>query len=141
MNTYNYGSSNKISNNRNNCGCSNNTPNFNYCCMNNTPNSTKNPSSNLSNNCINPLAACFFTLPPSQFALVSALLGILLLDNLNINQQNQLGNFLVGTGQTLLTAAAQGAALQDQSSQNDAVRQQLEIIKNHIRDLEQELDK
>jgi hypothetical protein len=103
--------------------------------MSNIANDSKNPD----NNCINPLAAWFFALPPGQFALLSALLGIVLIDNLNLNQQNQIGNFLVGAGQSLLTAAAQGTALQDQSSQNDTVRQQLEIIRKHIRDLEQEL--
>ncbi|WP_042317119.1 hypothetical protein, partial [Desulfofarcimen acetoxidans] len=48
------------------------------------------------------------SLPPQQFTLLSALIGILLINYLNINEQNSLGNFLVGIGQTLLTAAAQG---------------------------------
>ena len=59
----------------------------------------------------------FFSLPPKQFALLSSLIGILLTDNLNPDQQNALGNFIVNIGQVILTSAAQGQLLQDSGSQ------------------------
>lgn len=100
------------------------------------------PSNNLCNdtNKVNPLASCFFSLPPKQFSLLSSLFGILLIDNLDLNQQNSLGNFIVGVGQAILTAAAQGQLLQSNSSQNDHIRQQIQLLKKQICTLEQELD-
>lgn len=62
-------------------------------------------------------ASCFFSLPPRQLALLSSLIGILLTDNLNPDQQNTLGNFIVNIGQVILTSAAQGQLLQDNGSQ------------------------
>jgi hypothetical protein len=89
--------------------------------------------------------SCFFSLPPKQLALLSSLIGILLIDDLDLNQQNSLGNFIVNIGQAILTAAAQGQSLQSNSSQNDNsqkddTRQQFEILKKQICALEQELD-
>lgn len=89
--------------------------------------------------------ACFFSLPPKQFALASSLVGILIIDNLDLNQQNSLGNFIVNIGQAVLTAAAQGQSLQSNSSQkdnsqNNHIRQQFEILKKQMCALEQELD-
>lgn len=46
----------------------------------------------------NPLVELFFSLPPKQFSLLSSIIGILLLDDLTLNQQNSLGNFLVNVG-------------------------------------------
>ncbi|MCX7920603.1 MAG: hypothetical protein N3B21_01055 [Clostridia bacterium] len=100
------------------------------------------PGNNLcnDNNLENKLASCFFSLPPKQFSLLSSLLGILLIDNLDLNRQNSLGNFIVNVGQAILTAAAQGQSLQSNSSQNDHIRQQIQMLKKQICALEQELD-
>jgi len=65
------------------------------------------------NNIENTLISCFFSLPPKQFSLLSSLIGIFLIDNLDTNQQNSLGNFLVNVGQAILTAAAQGQSMQN----------------------------
>lgn len=70
------------------------------------------------NNCDNYLASCFFSLPPKEFSLLSSMIGLLLIDNLDINQQNSLGNFLVGVGQALLTAAAQGQLVEGNKDNN-----------------------
>lgn len=100
-------------------------------------NSCNNPCNNSSY--VNPLTQSFFSLQPKQFSLISSLLGILLIDNLDLNQQNSLGNFIVNVGQAILTAAAQGQALQSNSSQDDRIRQKIEMLKQQICDLEKEL--
>jgi hypothetical protein len=56
-------------------------------------------------NCLK--GSCFFNIPAKQFSLLSSIIGILLIDNLNIDQQNAFGNFLVNVGQNILTSAAQ----------------------------------
>jgi hypothetical protein len=78
--------------------------------------------SDLNNNDINMIktsTSCFFSLPPKQVSLLSSVIGILLIDNLDLNQQNSLGNFIVSIGQAILTAAAQGQSLQSTNSQNE----------------------
>ncbi|HOQ02194.1 MAG TPA: hypothetical protein PK604_15540 [Acetivibrio clariflavus] len=82
----------------------------------------------------------FFSLPPKQFALLSSLIGILLIDNLDLNQQNALGNFIVNVGQAILTSAAQAQTLQNNNSQNDYIRKQIQILKQQIDMLEKQLD-
>jgi hypothetical protein len=55
--------------------------------------------------------SCLFSLPPKQFVLLSSLIGVLLTENLDLNEQNSLGNFIVNVGQSILIAAAQGQSL------------------------------
>ncbi len=62
----------------------------------------------------NDMMSCFFSLPPKQFALLSSVIGVLLIDDLNSNQLNSLGNFIVNIGQTILTAAAQASTLESE---------------------------
>lgn len=102
----------------------------------------KNQCDNINNdsNCDNLLTKCFFSLPPKQFSLLSSLLGILLIDNLDLDQQNALGNFIVNVGQAILTSAAQGQMLQSNNSQDDHIRQQIQILKQQIFTIEKQLD-
>lgn len=95
---------------------------------------------NNNSNCENPLVKYFFSLPPKQLALLSTLVGILLIDNLDVNQQNSLGNFIVNVGQAILVSAAQSQVLQSNSSQKDYIRQQIQILKQQIQTLEKQLD-
>lgn len=81
----------------------------------------------------------FFSLSPVKFSLLASLLGVLLIDNLDLNQQNSLGNFLENVGQNLLTAAAQGQTVQ--ASQQNQIRKQIQSLKNQIAELEEELDR
>ncbi|MDP4180423.1 MAG: hypothetical protein Q8942_04940 [Bacillota bacterium] len=83
---------------------------------------------------------CLFSLNPIQFSLLSSIIGILVIDNLDLNQQNSLGNFLVGVGQNILTAAAQGAMLESKNEKNDQIRDQIQMLKKQICVLEQDLD-
>jgi hypothetical protein len=59
------------------------------------------------NNSKGSLSSCFFSLSPKQFSLLSSIIGIFLIDNLDIDQQNSLGNFIVNIGQAILTSASQ----------------------------------
>ncbi len=79
----------------------------------------------------------FFSLDPLKFSLLSSLIGIFLIDSLDQNQQNSLGNFIVNVGQNLLTAA-QGETLQQ--SQRNQIRRQIQSLKNQIAELEAELE-
>jgi hypothetical protein len=79
-----------------------------------------------------------FSLSACKFSLLASLLGILLIDNLNLDQQNSLGNFLENVGQNLLTAAAQGEIVQER--QQAEIRRQIQSLKKQIAALEDQLD-
>lgn len=83
--------------------------------------------------------SCLLSLPPKQFAALSTLLGILLIDDLSVDQQSALGNFLLSVGQTILTASAQEQSLQSCISQNDQVQEDIEDLKKQIALLKNEL--
>ena len=89
---------------------------------------------------VNPIVSCFFSLPPKQFALLSSLVGLILIENLNLDQQNSLGNFISSVGNFILTSAAQGDTLQSESKKNDKIRHQIEMLKKQISELEEQLD-
>lgn len=62
---------------------------------------------NLENNVYKTLVSYVTSLPPKQFILLSSLIGILLIDNIDTEDQFILGKFINNVGQTILTAAAQ----------------------------------
>lgn len=59
------------------------------------------------NNTYKALISCIVSLPPKQFVLLSSLIGILLIDNIDAKDQFILGKFINNIGQTIITAAAQ----------------------------------
>lgn len=89
---------------------------------------------------VNPIESCLLSLPPKQFALLSTIFGLLLLDDLSIDQKNALGNFIVSVGQTILTAAAQEQSLQTDNSKDDQICEDIEDLKKQITLLKKELD-
>ena len=93
-------------------------------------------------NKISCVSSCLLSLPPKQFAVLATAFGLLLQDDLSIDQQNALGNFFLSVGQTMLTAAAQEQALQNCSSQNnnDQVHEDIEDLKKQITLLKKELN-
>jgi hypothetical protein len=97
-------------------------------------------SNNKSCDNIAPIESCLLSLHPKNFALLSTILGLSLLDGLNVNQKNALGNFIVNVGQTLLTVAAQDQSLQDDTSQNDQILDDIEDLKNQITALKKEIN-
>lgn len=85
----------------------------------------------------------FFNIPPRQFALLSALLGLLLIDDLDFDEQNSLGNFLVSIGQVLMASSAQGSLQQNKAqaeNEKDNIKQQIKKLKDQICDLEKGID-
>lgn len=93
-------------------------------------------STNSSRDSITSIDSCLLSLPPTQFALISTIFGLILQNDLNVDQKNALGNFIVSIGQTLLTAAAQEQSLQSDNSQND-----IEDLKIQVALLKKELSK
>lgn len=70
-------------------------------------------SSSENKNCNkNSIASSFFSIPPNQYALLASLIGVVLSENLDLNQQNSLGNFIVDIGTTMLTMASQGQLIE-----------------------------
>lgn len=61
----------------------------------------------VSNSTYKALVSYITSLPPKQFILLSSLIGILLIDNIDAKEQIILGKFINNIGQTILTAAAQ----------------------------------
>lgn len=53
------------------------------------------------------LISSITSLPPRQFVLLSSLIGIILIDNIDAKDQIILGKFINNIGQTILTAGAQ----------------------------------
>ncbi|RCX16894.1 hypothetical protein DFR58_109121 [Anaerobacterium chartisolvens] len=81
----------------------------------------------------------FFSIPPEQFTLLASVVGFLLAENLDANEQNSLGNFLTLVGQVLMTVASQKALL-DSGNDNQQILQRLNYLKKHISEIEQELE-
>lgn len=90
---------------------------------------------------------------PSELAVLSTVLGILIAAKLNTNEQNIIGNFLVGVGQTILTIAAQFQNLESQeenqnednksnnsNSSNKDLQKQIDEIKAYLKKLEDSMD-
>ncbi len=86
---------------------------------------------------------CFDRIPPRQFSLLAAIIGVLLTADLDVDEQNSFGNFLVSVGQGLLTSAAQDENLKahkvDQQKYNelcskiDEISEQLINIKGKLK--------
>ena len=81
-----------------------------------------------------------FELSSKEFAALSTLIGFALLPGLSANQQNALGNFLMGIGQVLETAAAQQAITQpNQTSRTALSAEQIKQLEERLSALEQRL--
>ena len=80
---------------------------------------------------------------PTELAILSTVLGILIAEKLDLNQQNITGNFLEALGQTILLINAQIQSLQSQQqsqssqSNNDAsikeLQKQIDELKEYIK--------
>ena len=80
-----------------------------------------------------------FELSPKEFTALSVLLGFALLNGLDANRQNALGNFLMGIGQVLETAAAQQAVAAQSQPQQAALSAQMKELETRLAALEQHL--
>lgn len=80
-----------------------------------------------------------FALPPAQFSLLSSVLALLFVEGLDLGQQNSLGNFIVGIGQTILVAAAQGQLIQENSDPTAQMQRQIQALKKQVDCLEHQI--
>ena len=76
----------------------------------------------------------FFDLPPELMTAVATVLGFALMGNLDANQQNSLGNFLILVGQLLETSANQSFLLQanQQTDQMEALQRQIDELRRRL---------
>lgn len=90
---------------------------------------------------------------PNELAILSAVIGIIIASKYNINQQNVVGNFLDGVGQTLFIIAAQAQNLQPASGNSDAnngnsnsnssnvdLQKQIDELKDYIKKFEEKMN-
>ena len=90
---------------------------------------------------------------PSELATLATIIGIIISSKYNVNQQNVVGNFLEGVGQTMLIIAAQAQNLQPQSVTQGAenvnsnsnrgykdLQKQMDELKNYIKKFEDNIN-
>jgi len=90
---------------------------------------------------------------PCELATLATIIGIIIAAKLNINQQNLVGNFLDGVGQTIFIIAAQAQNLQptvdnqgsdnensNSSSSNVDLQNQIDELKEHIKKFEDNMN-
>jgi hypothetical protein len=93
--------------------------------------------------CTNTGDTGIFSLAPTSYALLASLIGVLLSCNLNLEQQNSFGNFLLSIGQTVLTAAAQGQMQQSEKESkccDDDLRDEIKRLKAQMCVFEEKLN-
>ncbi|MBU3144328.1 hypothetical protein [Clostridium sp. CF012] len=85
---------------------------------------------------------------PNELATLATIIGIIIASKYNINQQNVVGNFLDGVGQTLFIIAAQAQNIQPQAengnsnsnSSNDDLQKQIDELKEYIKKFEDNIN-
>ena len=85
---------------------------------------------------------CFFNIPGQQFTLLSVLTALLLINNLDLELQDTLGNFFSSIGQSITTASGQNRLLsaRRKQSKNDMLKERLAALKNQINSLEAQIE-
>ncbi len=83
----------------------------------------------------------FFSIPPKQYALLSFLIGILLADELDIDEQNSLGSFLQSVGQTISMIATQRSLLENLDDKTDNTQDQIDRLTKQVEQLKKQIEK
>jgi hypothetical protein len=81
----------------------------------------------------------FDLIPPEQFSLLAALLGLLLAEDLDVSEQNAMGNFFLTLGQTTLTNAAQSENQKNHNINNKELWKQIDNLTDQLEDLKKQL--
>jgi len=89
---------------------------------------------------------------PNELAIFSTVIGVIIASKYNINQQNVVGNFLDGVGQTLFIIASQAQNLQpvagnsganngdnNSNSSNVELQKQIDELKAYIKKFEDKM--
>ncbi|MDP4092140.1 MAG: hypothetical protein Q8920_02160 [Bacillota bacterium] len=82
----------------------------------------------------------FNCIPPSNFALIAAFLGVILTEGLDLNEQNAIGNFILSVGQTILTKASQAEGQKEHNINNTEVGRTLDDLGRQIEKLKRQLE-
>lgn len=82
-----------------------------------------------------------FALTPAQMSLLSSMLGLLFIEGLDLDQQNSLGNFIVGIGTSILVAAAQGSLIEANTDPTAVMQRQIQSLKKQMDALQRKIDR
>ncbi|NLY74260.1 MAG: hypothetical protein GX075_03050 [Firmicutes bacterium] len=80
----------------------------------------------------------FFSIPPGPFTILANLIGVAFAKNLNSDQQNSLGNFLLSIGQSIATYGAQ-QSLQQSQADNEQIYNQIQLMKEQLKFFEERI--
>lgn len=83
----------------------------------------------------------FDFVPPNQFALLAALLGLLFTRGFDANEQNAIGNFFVSIGQSTLTNAAQVENRKAHDLDKDDISKKIDALSNQLNDIKKQINK
>lgn len=84
------------------------------------------------------------SIPSEQITILSTLIGVLISSDLDVDEQNALGNILINIGQALVTVASLEAIQQSQNNeqmQKQYICQQIDQLNLQINQLRQQLKK
>lgn len=95
----------------------------------------------MSRNPIVSLSQLLLSLNPFEFATLAYILGVLLSDGLNANEQSSLGNFYNLLGEVIQTIGAQAQNLNSSPQQTANVNDAIESLKGKIGNIEDIIQK
>ncbi len=84
--------------------------------------------------CSDKFSSILLSLTPEQFTAIAVLIGFLAADDLSVDEQNTLGNFLMTIGQIIVTIAGQKAILEAEQSDSQ-MPQRIDDLQKQIDDL------
>ncbi|MDE6408353.1 MAG: hypothetical protein K2K48_00340 [Anaeroplasmataceae bacterium] len=95
----------------------------------------------MSRNPITSLSQLLLSLNPYEYATLAYIIGILLSEGLNYNEQASLGNFYNLLGEVIQTIGAQAQNLDSSPSQSSNVDDAIEALKGKIGNIEEIINK
>ena len=95
----------------------------------------------MSRNPITSLSQILLSLNPYEYATLAYILGILLSEGLNYNEQSSLGNFYNLLGEVIQTIGAQSQNLDSSTSQAPNMDDTIESLKGKIGNIEEIIQK
>ena len=95
----------------------------------------------MSRNPITSLSQLLLSLNPFEYATLAYILGILLSEGLNYNEQSSLGNFYNLLGEVIQTIGAQSQNLDSSAQQAPNVDDAIESLKGKIGNIEEIIQK
>ena len=82
----------------------------------------------------------FDCLNPIEFSFIAFLIGTAIAENLNSNQQNSIGNFLLALGQQIIVINAQETLIEAECEE-ESICEEVKLLKKQIELLEEKISK